>query len=188
MILSISILSFSHSPLLLIEDNGDGTIYVEAGFSDGSGAKGLEIRLEDESGNILYKGVLDDFNSIESIPIPEVEKYFVIFDAGPGHIVTKDGIVNSNKSEEVSFEEEKQVETKIEETVQKENNSQNNQNVGQYMPVNSSMIYPQMNYNSSDDGIERTLITTNILLTFIAVCLLIIAFTSILNLTSKNKK
>ncbi len=88
--ISISFFIFAHTPLLLVEDNGDGTVYAEAGFSDGSGAKGLACRLEDESGKVLWEGKFDEFNSIE-IEIPDVSPYFIVFDAGPGHIVKKEG-------------------------------------------------------------------------------------------------
>ena len=91
---------FAHTPLLLVEDNGDGTLYAEAGFSDGSGAQGMACKLEDEDGNILWEGKFDDFSSVEC-EIPDVSKYYVVFDAGPGHIVKKDGPVKADMRNEV---------------------------------------------------------------------------------------
>ncbi|MCK4510279.1 hypothetical protein KAW64_00985, partial [bacterium] len=82
----------AHTPLLYIEDNEDGTIYIEGGFSDGSSAAGIAVRIEDANGNTLWEGVLGDFGSVESAPIPDVRPYYVMFDAGPGHVVTKEGI------------------------------------------------------------------------------------------------
>jgi hypothetical protein len=90
--LLIAVSASAHTPLLYIEDNEDGTIYIEGGFSDGSSAAGIPVRMEDADGNTLWEGVLDEFGAVESTPIPEVEPYYVIFDAGPGHVVTKEGI------------------------------------------------------------------------------------------------
>ncbi len=85
----------AHTPLLYIEDNEDGTIYIEGGFSDGSSAAGIAVRIEDADGNTLWEGILDPFGSVESAPIPNVRPYYVLFDAGPGHVVTKEGIYPS---------------------------------------------------------------------------------------------
>jgi len=93
--LVIVVSASAHTPLLYIEDNEDGTIYIEGGFSDGSSAAGIPVRIEDADGNTLWEGVLDEFGAVESTPIPEVEPYYVIFDAGPGHVVTKEGIYPS---------------------------------------------------------------------------------------------
>ncbi|MFP4461823.1 MAG: hypothetical protein ACLFQE_06470, partial [Thermotogota bacterium] len=103
---------FAHTPLLLVEDNGDGTLYAEAGFSDGSGAQGMTCRLEDEDGEILWEGKFDDFSSVE-VDIPEVSKYFVVFDAGPGHIVKKDGPVKEALTEEITESTEEKEDDKL---------------------------------------------------------------------------
>ena len=95
---------FAHTPLLLVEDNGDGTLYAEAGFSDGSGAQGIACRLEDEDGKILWEGKFDDFSSVE-VDIPDVSKYFVVMDAGPGHVVKKEGPAKTAAEEEAVVEE-----------------------------------------------------------------------------------
>ena len=76
---------YAHTPILLCWDNGDGTISCEGGFSDGSPAKGVEIRVEDPKGKVLLKGVLDKNNEF-TFKKPE-GKFTVIFDAGPGHVV-----------------------------------------------------------------------------------------------------
>ena len=93
--LLIAVSASAHTPLLYIEDNEDGTIYIEGGFSDGSSGSGMAVRLEDTNGNVLWEGVLDEFGAVESVPIPDVRPYYVIFDAGPGHVVTKEGIYPS---------------------------------------------------------------------------------------------
>ncbi len=108
-------LIYAHTPLLLVEDNGDGTLYAEAGYSDGSGASGMECRLEDPDGNVLWQGKFDEFSSVE-VEIPAVEKYFVVFDGGPGHNVKKEGPVLQSVSED----EEEEVKVPEESTSQPE--------------------------------------------------------------------
>lgn len=97
--LLIAVSASAHTPLLYIEDNEDGTIYIEGAFSDGSSGSGMAVRLEDTNGNVLWEGVLDEFGAVESVPIPDVRPYYVIFDAGPGHVVTKEGIYPSATEE-----------------------------------------------------------------------------------------
>ncbi|CEM63114.1 hypothetical protein DWQ65_06415 [Treponema phagedenis] len=75
----------AHTPLLLCYDNGDGTITCEGGFSDGSSAKGVEIRVVDNKNKVLIKGKLDK-NSEFTFKRPK-GNFSVIFDAGPGHVV-----------------------------------------------------------------------------------------------------
>ena len=90
MALLLAISASAHTPLLSVEDNEDGTIYVEAGFSDGSGATGMPCRLEDKDGNVLWEGKFDEYSSL-IIEKPDVVPYYVVFDGGPGHVVTKEG-------------------------------------------------------------------------------------------------
>lgn len=80
----------AHTPILAIEDNEDGTIYVEAGYSDGSSAAGIAISIEDTDGNMLWDGKLDEDGCL-TIEKPEVVPYFVILHAGVGHVVKKKG-------------------------------------------------------------------------------------------------
>ena len=92
MVLACGVPGWAHSALLYLEDNGDGTIYIEAGFSDGASGAGMAVRLEDGEGQALWEGVLDDFGAAESVAIPEVRPYYVVFEGGPGHEVRKEGI------------------------------------------------------------------------------------------------
>lgn len=81
---------FAHSPLLSVEANSDGTLYVEGGFSNGSSAAGVKLYLKDkETGEVLWEGVFPENGSI-ILPIPNAP-YTVTFDGGPGHLITKDG-------------------------------------------------------------------------------------------------
>ncbi len=80
----------AHKPLLAVEDNGDGTIHVEAGFSDGSSAAGHKIVMkESDGGKVLSEHRVGKDGTLE-IKKPTV-RYTVTLDAGPGHVVTVDG-------------------------------------------------------------------------------------------------
>lgn len=89
-ILSIGHSARAHKPLLAVEDNRDGTIYIEAGFSDGSSAAGHKILIKDkQSGKTLSQHRVGEDGTLE-IKKPSV-KYTVTLDAGVGHIITQDG-------------------------------------------------------------------------------------------------
>jgi hypothetical protein len=80
----------AHKPLLAVEDNRDGTIYVEAGFSDGSSAAGHKIILtEEKSGKVLSEHRVGEDGTLE-LKKPSVP-YTVTLDAGEGHVVTETG-------------------------------------------------------------------------------------------------
>lgn len=83
-----SALLFAHTPLCLCYDNGDGTVTCEGGFSDGSSAAGVDVRVVDKNGTVLIKGKFDQ-NSEFTFDRPK-GKFTVIFDAGPGHILKVD--------------------------------------------------------------------------------------------------
>ncbi len=115
MVFLLSSIVCAHTPLLSLDDHEDGTVYVEAGFSDGSSAAGIKIiltekenykgdkdELKKQGGKlcdgklILHEGKFDEFGECtfekphrEGKGIP----YLVIMNAGPGHIVKKDGPV-----------------------------------------------------------------------------------------------
>ena len=77
--------AFAHTPLCSCSDEGDGTILCEGGYSDGSSAAGVEMRVLDSTGKVIVKGKMDE-DSEFAFKKPEGE-YTVIFDAGPGHEV-----------------------------------------------------------------------------------------------------
>ena len=94
----VSVMAFSllaavpvmaHTPLCSCYDNGDGSVTCEGGFSDGSSAAGVEIRVEDGSGKVLVKGKMDE-DSEYTFQKPD-GSYVVLFDAGPGHLVEVKG-------------------------------------------------------------------------------------------------
>lgn len=75
----------AHTPLCSCYEGGDGTVICEGGFSDGSSAAGVEVRVVDEDGDVLTRGKMDEFSEFV-FDKPE-GPYKVILDAGPGHEV-----------------------------------------------------------------------------------------------------
>ncbi len=85
----LSAQAFAHTPLCSCYDNGDGSVTCEGGFSDGSSASGVEMRVEDKDGNVLTKGKMDEYSEF-TFDKPD-GSYKVILDAGPGHEVEIEG-------------------------------------------------------------------------------------------------
>ena len=89
-LLMLSCSVYAHSPLLLIEDNEDGTILVTAGFSNGQLAAGKPLQLKSQaSGKVLWEGKLDQQGEL-TCP-KQSEPYTVFFDGGAGHRIEKAG-------------------------------------------------------------------------------------------------
>lgn len=78
-------LSYAHTPLCSCSDEGDGTILCEGGFSDGSSAAGVKMKVMDSQGKVLIEGVMNEDSEFTFKKPPG--DYTVIFDAGPGHEV-----------------------------------------------------------------------------------------------------
>jgi hypothetical protein len=84
--------AYAHSPLMMIEDNEDGTITVTAGYSTGQMAAGKKVLLKaGTTGKLLWEGTLNEDGEL-ACP-KQAEPYTVFFDGGPGHSMEKDGIV-----------------------------------------------------------------------------------------------
>ena len=81
--------ALAHTPLCSCYDNGDDTITCEGGFSDGSSASGVQMRVEDNAGGSLIKGKMDE-DSEFTFDKPS-GAYKVVFDAGEGHVIEIDG-------------------------------------------------------------------------------------------------
>jgi hypothetical protein len=79
----------AHTPLCSCYDNGDNTITCEGGFSDGSSASGVEMRVEDKGGKMLFQGKMSE-DSEYTFDKP-ANDYQVVFDAGEGHRVVVGG-------------------------------------------------------------------------------------------------
>ena len=99
--LFISAAVFAHAPLLSVDDNNDGTIYIEAGFSNGEKAEGMEfIIVKDKPYNgpedtyegkmIIFKGKFDKKSSAVILK-PLTPKYEVIFNPKTWEFITKKG-------------------------------------------------------------------------------------------------
>jgi len=80
---------FAHTPICSCYDNGEGSITCEGGFSDGSSAAGVEMRVVSEDGKVLIKGKMDE-DSEFTFKRPS-GPFKVQFDAGPGHLVEVEG-------------------------------------------------------------------------------------------------
>lgn len=97
----LSMVALAHAPLISVDDNGDGTIYVEGGFSNGASSAGIDmVVVKDAPYNgpeetfkgkeIIFEGKFGDDNSI-TIPKPATPKYEVYMNAGEGHVTGKKG-------------------------------------------------------------------------------------------------
>ena len=75
--------ALAHTPIFACFDNGDGTIYCEGGFSDGSTAAGVPVNVRDKDGDEIKRLELSRNSDIE-FEKPEGD-YSVEFDGGPGH-------------------------------------------------------------------------------------------------------
>ena len=87
--LLMATVAIAHTPLCSCYDNGDGTITCEGGFSDGSSAAGVEMRVVDKDGKVTIKGRMNE-DSEFTFDKPK-GSYKVQFDAGPGHLIEVDG-------------------------------------------------------------------------------------------------
>ena len=85
----VSASAHAHTPLCSCYDNGDGTVLCEGGFSDGSSASGVAMRVMDGNGNAVLEGAMSEDSEFE-FNKPSGD-YKVVFDAGPGHLVEIDG-------------------------------------------------------------------------------------------------
>lgn len=84
--LALCSIAGAHSPVCNCYDNADETITCEGGFSDGSSAEGVPIRVLDERERVLVEGKMDASGTF-SFDKPKVD-YHVVFDAGQSHLVT----------------------------------------------------------------------------------------------------
>lgn len=80
--------ALAHNPMCQCEEVDAQNIRCTGGFSDGSGAAGVTLDVIGYDESILVPGKLDADSSI-TFKRPEVE-FYVLFDAGPGHIVEID--------------------------------------------------------------------------------------------------
>lgn len=79
----------AHTPLCSCFDNGDDTITCEGGFSDGSSASGVTMRIETSDGSVQLEGKMNE-DSEFTFDKPK-DDYVVMFDAGEGHKIKVPG-------------------------------------------------------------------------------------------------
>lgn len=87
-LLSLSSLALAHNPMCQCEEVDAENIRCTGGFSDGSGAAGVTLDVIGYDESILVPGKLADDSTL-TFKKPEGE-FYVLFDAGPGHIVEID--------------------------------------------------------------------------------------------------
>ncbi|TVQ96696.1 MAG: hypothetical protein EA399_15260 [Desulfovibrionales bacterium] len=75
--------AWAHTPLMLCMDNGDNSVTCQGGFSDGSSAAGVIMRIKAPDGRVLQEGRMDD--SAEFSFMKPRGDFLVVFDAGPEH-------------------------------------------------------------------------------------------------------
>ncbi len=87
----LPIFLYSHSLLLNLLDNEDGTITIIGEFSTGESATGALVKVKAlDSDEILFQKRLPSSSEL-TIDIPKV-KYQVILDGGVGHTIIREGI------------------------------------------------------------------------------------------------
>jgi hypothetical protein len=87
--LFMTVQAFAHTPICSCYGNGDGSITCEGGFSDGSSAAGVEMRVVASDGKVLIKGKMNQ-DSEFTFKRPS-GPFKVQFDAGEGHLVEVEG-------------------------------------------------------------------------------------------------
>lgn len=83
-----SSLAMAHNPICECKQVADGQIQCTGGFSDGSGAPGVTLDVVGYDESILVPGKLGADSTL-TFKRPEGE-FYVLFDAGPGHVVEID--------------------------------------------------------------------------------------------------
>jgi hypothetical protein len=90
LILLATISIFAHRALLMVEDNDDGTIYIEGGISTGGASVGAKVVIVDKStGRPLWQGILGEDGTIDA-PQPK-NPYLVKLMQSKGHVITVAG-------------------------------------------------------------------------------------------------
>lgn len=87
-LMAVSQSASAHNPLCLCRNVAGGQVSCKGGFSDGSGAPGVTLDVVGYNEKTLVKGKLGA-NSTLVFKRPAGE-FYVVFDAGPGHVVEVD--------------------------------------------------------------------------------------------------
>lgn len=84
----LSSLAWAHNPICECESAAGDEIVCTGGFSDGSGAPGVTLDVISYDEEVLVPGKLGEDSRL-SFKRPDGE-FYVLFDAGPGHVVEID--------------------------------------------------------------------------------------------------
>lgn len=89
--LALSLTLHAHTLVLNIDDNEDGTIFIQGMFNTGESAEGALVVIESlNSQEVLFKKRLPSSSEL-NVPMPK-EPYQVVLNGGPGHTIIKEGI------------------------------------------------------------------------------------------------
>ena len=86
--LSCATAAWAHNPIAECKAVDDKTIECQGGFSDGSGAPGVKLDVVSYDENVLVPGKLDNDSKLR-FQRPDND-FYILFDAGPGHVVEID--------------------------------------------------------------------------------------------------
>ena len=89
MLAAAALPAFAHNAICDCYVNEEGGITCEGGFSDGSTATGIPVRVVDRDGKVLIEGAMNEKSEF-TFARPDVA-FKVEFDAGEGHVVQIDG-------------------------------------------------------------------------------------------------
>lgn len=88
LLLSVATAALAHNPVVECRQVSADTIQCRGAFSDGSLAPGVRLDVMSYDDKVLVSGKLDK-SSMLSFKKPKGD-FFVLFDAGPGHVVEVD--------------------------------------------------------------------------------------------------
>ena len=88
LVATCSNLALAHNPMCECKQIDDQQIRCTGGFSDGSGAPGVTLDVVGYDESILVPGKLGSDSTV-TFKRPDGE-FYVLFDAGPGHVVEID--------------------------------------------------------------------------------------------------
>lgn len=81
--------ALAHTPIVACYDNADGTVLCEGGFSDGSSAAGVRMRVKDRRGRVLMEASMNEYS--EFVFERPRSAFSVQFDAGERHRIEING-------------------------------------------------------------------------------------------------
>lgn len=158
-------------PFLSVDSNNDGTVHIEAGFSNGSSAAGRKLYLKDkETDEILWEGVFSADSSIDA-PIP-AEPYIVSFDGGAGQIIIKDGIEPPDNFIDIDENESFDADTDYEEPLDSDDETAEEPEEEIELVVKKTVAWNPSETITSAHKISASFITTFVFLLVIIVFIL----------------